>query len=64
MYTGCVYRTLANSLRTWKSSGLIDMVSEKKIFLNNALPEEIAMSKQHGFDILQPKNFPSMEVTT
>lgn len=38
------------------------MVSEKKIFLNDALPEEIAMSRQHGFDILQPKNMPAAKV--
>ena len=52
-------RTLINSMRTWNTSGLLDMTKENVIFLNDPLPNEIAMSKEHGFQIIQPKDIPN-----
>lgn len=55
-------RTLVNSLRTWESSGLLDMVSERLALLNDPLPQEHAMALQHGFEVLQPKDIPHVKV--
>jgi hypothetical protein len=57
-----VNRTLANTVRTWNSSGLLDMMSERVALLNDPLPQEHAIALQHGFDILQPKNIPDAKV--
>jgi hypothetical protein len=55
-------RTLLNSLRTWNSSGLLDLVDEKIMILNNPYSEEIAMSLDHGFQVIQPKDIPRAKV--
>lgn len=55
-------RTLVNSLRTWNSSGLLDMVSERVALLNDPLPAEHAMALHFGFDVLQPKDVPGGKV--
>jgi hypothetical protein len=57
-----VNRTLANTVRTWNSSGLLDMMSERVALLNDPLPQEHAIALQHGFDILQPKDIPDAKV--
>lgn len=54
--------TLVNSLRTWNSSGLLDMVSERLAILNDPLPSELAMSLQHRFEVLQPKDIPKAQM--
>ena len=48
--------TLLNTMRTWNSSGLLQMVRERIIILNDPLPSEVAISLEHGFDIVQPKD--------
>jgi len=48
--------TLTNSMQTWSDSGLLDMVHERVIILNDPVPEEIALSLAHGFRVLQPKD--------
>jgi hypothetical protein len=48
--------SLVNSMRTWKQSGLLDFVQEKKILLNQPLPQDIAISLEHGFDIMEPRD--------
>ena len=48
--------TLLNTMRTWNSSGLLQMVRERIIILNDPLPSEVAISLEHGFEIVQPKD--------
>ena len=48
--------TLLNTMRTWNSSGLLHMVRERIIILNDPLPSEVAISLEHGFEIVQPKD--------
>ena len=55
-------RTLVNSMRTWNSSGLLDMVSERVALLNDPFPSEQAIALQHGFEVLQPKNIAGAKV--
>jgi hypothetical protein len=53
------YRTpksLANSVRTWKSTGLLGFVRERHIILNDPLPQDLAIAAEHGFQIHQPKD--------
>ncbi|KAJ1397097.1 hypothetical protein B484DRAFT_407119 [Ochromonadaceae sp. CCMP2298] len=50
-------KTFLNSLRTWRSSGLLDLVSEKVALLNDPLPQEHAMALEHGLCVVQPKDF-------
>eukprot|EP01032_Pedospumella_encystans_P011040 gene11040-12872_t len=52
-------KTLINSLRTWNTSGLLDMVAERVAVLNDPLPAEHAMALHHGFEVLQPKDVPN-----
>jgi len=56
-------RTLINSLRTWNTSGLLDMVAERVAVLNDPLPAEHAMALHHGFEVLQPKDVPNGKVS-
>lgn len=51
----CV-RTLINSMRTWNSSGFLQLMSENHIILNDPLPSEYSMSLDHNIKILQPKD--------
>lgn len=55
-------RTLLNSLKTWNSSGLLSMVSERILILNDPYPSEISMATDHGFRILEPKTLPSQHL--
>ena len=54
--------TLMNSLKTWNSSGLLDLVAEKLMILNDPYKNEIAMTRDHGFKILQPKDLPKVHL--
>ena len=60
------YRTpksLVNSLRTWNSSGLLAMMRDKTIILNDPLPQEIAMSLEHGFRVIEPKDISGVKLS-
>lgn len=48
--------TLLNSMRTWQASGLLDLVAEKIIILNDPMPEEMAIALDFGFRIVQPRD--------
>jgi hypothetical protein len=54
--------TLVNTLRTWNSTGLLNMVSERLMILNDPFPQELAMATEHGFQILQPNDIPNVQV--
>jgi hypothetical protein len=54
--------TLVNSIRTWNSSGLLKMMHEKLIILNDPYPIEIAISREFGFKMLQPKDIPNAKM--
>lgn len=56
-------RTLLNTLRTWKASGLLDMAYERIAILNEALPSEIAIAASHGFEVVQPKDIKGAKVS-
>ena len=55
--------TLLNTIRTWNSSGLLTMARERLMILNDPLPSEVAMSLEHGFQILQPKDITNGKLT-
>lgn len=55
-------RTLLNSMKTWKESGLLNVVYEKIIILNDPMPEEVAISLQYGFRIVEPKTISNAKV--
>lgn len=57
------YRTFLNSLRSWNSSGLLDLVDEKYALLSSPYNEEIVMAMAHGLTVLQPKDIPGAKVT-
>lgn len=57
------HRTLVNSMRSWKQSGLLDMVNEKIIILNDPIPEEYAIALEFGFKVIEPKNVPNGKVS-
>jgi hypothetical protein len=57
-----VIRTLVNSMRSWKNSGLLDFVYEKVIILNDPLPQETAIALEFGFRIVEPKDVPNGQV--
>jgi hypothetical protein len=48
--------TLVNSMRSWKQSGLLDFMHETNAILNDPTPQEYAMSVEHGFQVIQPKD--------
>lgn len=50
-------------MKTWNSSGLLNTVTEKIIILNDPLAEEIAISLEYGFRIIQPKDIPNVKVS-
>lgn len=54
--------TLLNSMRSWKQSGLLDMVTERVAILNDPLPQEVAIALEHGFRIVQPRDVPGSKV--
>ena len=49
-------KTLANSVKSWSESGLLDLVDEKIMWLNAAQPEEIALGERHGFRVMGTDN--------
>lgn len=53
--------SLVNSVRTWKQSGLLDMVHEKKMILNDPLPQDIAIALENDFDIIEPNDIPNVK---
>jgi hypothetical protein len=55
-------RTLLNTLKTWKSSGLLEMAHERIAILSKATPTEIAIAASFGFEIVQPKDIPDAKV--
>jgi hypothetical protein len=50
-------------MRTWQSSGLLQMVTEKVAILNDPYPSEIAIAREFGFEVVQPKDIPQAKVT-
>ena len=50
-------------MRTWKSTGLLDMMKENVLILNDPLPQEIAIALDHGFTVLQPNQIPDARVS-
>lgn len=62
-HTCTTHRTLANTVRTWNTSGLLDMVSERVALLNDPMPQEHAVALQHGFEVLQPKDITGAKVS-
>ncbi len=49
-------------MRSWQQSGLLDMVQEKIIILNDPIPEEYAIALEFGFKIVEPKDVPNGKV--
>lgn len=46
--------TLLNSVRTWNSSGLLSMMEDKVMILSDPYTNEILLSLDHGFRVVQP----------
>ena len=44
--------SLANSLSTWKASGLLDLVDQKVMFLSGVSPGEVAAGHAAGFKVI------------
>jgi hypothetical protein len=53
-------KSLLNSMKSWKQSGLLDMAQERHAILNDPLPQELVIAAEHGFSIHQPKDFASL----
>ena len=47
--------TLQNSMKSWKDSGLLSLVSERKAILNDPLPIDVAIAQRHGFSVVEPR---------
>ena len=56
--------SLVNSMRTYKKSGLLDMVFEKHAILSNPMPQEIAIALDHNFHITEPRDIPNVQMST
>jgi hypothetical protein len=50
-------------MKTWKQSGLLDIVSEKLLILNDPSPEETTIALEFGFRIIEPKSVPGGKVS-
>ena len=46
--------TLRASLRSWARAGLLRLVSERLMLLNDPLPIDVQLSLDHGFEVLTP----------
>ena len=46
--------TLLNSVRSWNSSGLLSMMEDKVMILNDPYTNEILLSLDNGFRVVQP----------
>lgn len=53
--------TLANSMRTWNASGLLDMVQYRTAILSRPLPEEVRIATAFGFEVVEPRHVPDSE---
>jgi len=53
--------TLRASLRSWATSGLLGLVSERLMLLNDPLPIDVALSLEHGFEVLTPDNLETVK---
>jgi hypothetical protein len=51
-----------NSMRSWKRSGLLDMMFHNRIILNGGVDVERAIALDHGFEIVEPKDIPNGKV--
>ena len=49
-------RTLLNTLRSYRSGGLLDIVSEKIALLNDPYIEELQIARHFSFSVLQPRD--------
>ena len=56
-------RTLLNSMKTWRQSGLLEVVAEKIIILNDPSPEEYAIALEFGFKIVEPQDIPGAKMS-
>lgn len=52
-------KTLLNSMKTWKQSGLLDVVTEKILILNDPSPEEYSIALEYGFRVIEPNSIPN-----
>jgi hypothetical protein len=49
-------------MKTWKESGLLNIVYERIIILNDPMAEEVAISQEFGFRIVEPNSIPNGKV--
>ena len=49
-------RTLLNTMRSWRASGLLDLVAERIAILSDPFPQDLAIAAEHGFRIVEPKD--------
>lgn len=43
--------SLANSLRSWRTNGLLDIADEKMMFINSPTEADFALAREYDFDI-------------
>ncbi len=55
--------SLVNSMRTYKKSGLLDMMFEKHAILSDPMPQEIAIALDHNFHITEPRDIPNAQMS-
>lgn len=51
-------------MRTWNSSGFLQLMSENHIILNDPLPAEHSMALHYGIKVLQPKDIKNVKVSS
>eukprot|EP01040_Poterioochromonas_malhamensis_P010861 gene10861-11838_t len=56
-------KTLLNSMKTWKQSGLLDAVTEKILILNDPSPEEYSIALEYGFRVIEPNSIPNSKMS-
>ena len=56
-------KSFLNSLTTWDSSGLLDLVTEKKVLMNAPSPTNLAIAADYKFEIIQPRDIPDVKVS-
>ncbi len=49
-------------MKTWKQSGLLDVVTEKILILNDPSPEEYSIALEYGFRVIEPNSIPNSKV--
>ena len=55
--------SFSHSMRTWKDSGLLDMMQEKKVIMNDPLPQDLGIAAENDFQILQPKDIANAKLS-